>query len=154
MGRRVVKRVYHSTYARGQRDKEEFGDRYMIKIELISIKVLEDRDLLGNESELYFRVGKYPSYRHRVPQKGTINLEKNEVFKPSEPITLYLEFVESKSGGIVEVPFDVYERDPLKKDDHLINHKLSIPLNSSNFQVITQKGLKIKIKLSALQTRF
>ena len=154
MGRRVVKKVYHNTYARGERDRSEFGDRYMVKIELVSIKVLEDKDILGNESELYFRVGKYPAYRHRIPQKGTINLEKNEVFKPTEPITLYLEFTKSKSGGVIEVPFDVYERDPLKKDDHLINHDVSIPLNSSDYQVITEKGIKIKIKTSALQTRY
>ena len=48
MGRRVVKKVYRDTYARGQRDTKEFKDRFFARIELISIKVLEDRDLLGN----------------------------------------------------------------------------------------------------------
>ncbi|MHA1686571.1 MAG: hypothetical protein ACTSYD_09230 [Candidatus Heimdallarchaeaceae archaeon] len=154
MGRRVIKKTYKSTYARGQRDTSEFGDRYFVKIELVSIKVLEDKDLVGNESEFYFRVGKYPNYRHRVPQRGTINIEKNETFQITEPLTLYSEFSAHDSGGVIEIPFDMYERDPLKKDDHIINTRITIPLGSSNYQVITEKNVKIKIKISALKTRY
>lgn len=154
MGRRIIKKTYKSTYAPGQRDTTEFGDRYFVRIELVSIKVLEDKDTIGNESEFYFRVGKYPNYRHRVPQRGTINIEKNETFSTTEPITLYTEFRSFESGGVVEVPFDMYERDPLKKDDHIINTKIMIPLGSSDYQIITEKDVKIKIKISALKTRY
>ncbi|MHA1707712.1 MAG: hypothetical protein ACTSYV_01300 [Candidatus Heimdallarchaeaceae archaeon] len=153
MGRRVVKKVYSNTYARGQRDSKEFKDRYLVKIELISMKVLEDKDLLGNESEFYFRVGKRPSYSNRIPNKGTINMEKNEVFKPPEGLTLYVEAINAPEGGVVEVPFHLFERDPGKNDDEIINHKISIPLGSSDFKVITQNSVKIKLKLTGLKTR-
>ncbi|MBA7511934.1 hypothetical protein ES705_03933 [subsurface metagenome] len=154
MGRRVVKKVYRDTYAAGQRDTKEFGDRYMVRIELISLKVLEDRDLFGNESELYFRVGRRPRSSHRVPQKGTINIEKNEVFKPQEGLSLYTEFKKAPKGGLIEVPFHLFERDPGKNDDCIIDHELSIPLGSSDYKIITQNSVKIKLKLSGIRTRY
>jgi len=154
MGRRVVKKVYKDTYARGQRDTKEFEDRYQIKIELVSLKVLEDRDLLGNESELYFRVGKRPNYSGRIPNRGTINLEKNEIYQPPDGITLYTEFRDAPKGGVVQVPFHLFERDPAKNDDILIDHELAVPLGSSDYKVINQNSVKVKLKLSALQSRY
>ncbi|MHA1201974.1 MAG: hypothetical protein ACTSQ4_05575 [Candidatus Heimdallarchaeaceae archaeon] len=154
MGRRVVKKVYRNTYARGQRDDKEFDDRYIVKIELISIKVLEDRDLLGNESELYFRVGRRPAFSGRIPNRGTINMEKNELWKPPEGLTLYTEFIKMSQGGVINVPFHLFERDPGKNDDEIISIDLSVPLGSSDYQVITQNAVKIKLKLSGLKTRY
>ncbi len=154
MGRRVVKKVYKDTYARGQRDSKEFKDRYQVIVELISLKVLEDRDLLGNESELYFRVGKRPNYSGRIPNRGTINLEKNEVYQPLNGLTLYTEFREAPEGGVVQVPFHVFERDPGKNDDIIIDNELAVPLGSSDYKVITQNSVKVKLKLSALKTRY
>ena len=154
MGRRVVKKVYRNTYARGQRDAKEFDNRFIVKIELISMKVLEDRDLLGNESEMYFRVGRRPAFSGRIPNRGTINMEKNEIYQPPEGITLYTEFVTMPQGGIIGVPFHVFERDPGKNDDEIINIELSIPLGSSDYKVITQNSIKIKLKLSGLKTRY
>ncbi|MEE9409571.1 MAG: hypothetical protein V3V41_01435 [Candidatus Heimdallarchaeota archaeon] len=154
MGRRVVKKVYRNTYARGQRDIKEFKDRYFVKVELISLKVLEDRDLLGNESEIYFRVGQRPHYSTRVPNRGTMNLEKNEVFKPPEGLTLYSEFRHAPEGGVAQIPFYVFERDPAKNDDEIINHKLAVPLGSSDYLVINQNAIKVKLKLVGLRTRY
>ncbi|MHA1198953.1 MAG: hypothetical protein ACTSQF_06330 [Candidatus Heimdallarchaeaceae archaeon] len=154
MGRRVVKKVYKDTYARGQRDTKEFEDRYQVKIELISLKVLEDRDLLGNESELYFRVGLRPNYSGRIPNRGTINLEKNEVYKPPDGISLYTEFRDAPKGGVVQVPFHIFERDPFKNDDILVDHEIAIPLGSSDYKVINQNSIKVKLKLSALKSRY
>jgi len=155
MGRKVVKKVYKDTYARGQRDKKEFQDRYQILIELVSVKVLEDRDLFGNESELYFKVGsRVPDHRQRTPNKGTINIEKNETFTPTEGLTLYCEFRDAPDRGVAEIPFDLYERDPGKDDDHIIDTKISIPLGTSDYRVLTEKSVKVKIKISGLETRY
>ncbi len=154
MGRRVVKKVYKNTYARGQRDTKEFKDRFLVRIELVSIKVLEDRDLLGNESEIYFRVGQRPHYSCRIPNKGSINLEKNEVFKPPDGMTLYSEFKNAPRGGAIQVPFHIFERDPGKNDDKIVDHDLSVPLGSSDYKVITQNSVKVKLKLSGLRTRY
>ncbi|MBY8999500.1 MAG: hypothetical protein KGD64_01160 [Candidatus Heimdallarchaeota archaeon] len=153
MGRRVVKKVYRDTYARGQTDSKEFDDRFIVKLELISMKILEDRDLLGNESELYFRVGRRPAFSGRIPNRGTINMEKNEIFKPLEGLTLYTEFVTMPQGGIISVPFHLFERDPVKNDDEIINIELSIPLGSSDYKIITQNSIKLKLKLSGLKSR-
>ncbi|OLS32188.1 MAG: hypothetical protein HeimAB125_11520 [Candidatus Heimdallarchaeota archaeon AB_125] len=154
MGRRVVKKVYKNTYARGQRDTKEFEDTFLVRIELISIKVLEDRDLLGNESEFYFRVGLRPNYSGRIPNRGSINLEKNEVFQPPDGMTLYSEFRDAPRGGVVQVPFHVFERDPGKNDDKIVDHDLAVPLGSSDYKVITQNSVKVKLKLSGLKTRY
>lgn len=154
MGRRVVKKVYKNTYARGQTDSKEFKDRYQIIIELVSLKVLEDRDLLGNESEIYFRVGQRPNYSARIPNRGTMNLEKNEVYQPLDGLTLYTEFREAPEGGVVQVPFHVFERDPGKNDDIIIDNDLAVPLGSSDYKVITQNSVKVKLKLSGLKTRY
>lgn len=154
MGRRVVKKVYKDTYARGQRDIKEFKDRYQIVVELVSLKVLEDRDLLGNESELYFRVGKRPHYSARIPNRGTFNLEKNEVYRPQNGLTLYSEFRTAPEGGVAQVPFHVFERDPGKNDDEIINHELAVPLGSSDYLVVNQNSVKVKLKLTGLRTRY
>jgi hypothetical protein len=154
MGRRVVKKVYRNTYARGQKDIKEFKDRYLVKIELISLKVLEDRDLLGNESEIYFRVGRRPNYSSRIPNRGTINVEKNEVFQPREGLTLYTEFKKAPEGGVVEVPFHIFERDPGKNDDEIVDHVLAVPLGSSDYKVLQVSKVKAKLKLSGLRTRY
>ncbi|UJG42950.1 MAG: hypothetical protein K9W46_11300 [Candidatus Heimdallarchaeum endolithica] len=153
MGRKTIKRTYKDTYARGQVDKSEFQGRYFIKIELVSLKVLEDKDMLGNESEFYFKVGKR-LHKHRIPQKGTINLEKNEVFQPTDGLTLYTQFIHKPERGTIMVPFHLRERDPLKVDDHIIRTKLSIPLGSSDYIVLVEKSVKIKLKISALETRY
>ena len=52
------------------------------------------------------------------------------------------------------VPFHLRERDPLKVDDHIIRTKLSIPLGSSDYIVLVEKSVKIKLKISALETRY
>ena len=154
MGRRVVKKVYKDTYARGQRDTKEFKDRYQVTVDLISLKVLEDRDLFGNESEIYFRVGQRPHYSTRVPNRGTLNLEKNEVYKPQNGMTLYSEFRTAPDGGVAQVPFHVFERDPGKNDDEVISHDLAVPLGSSDYLVVTQNSIKVKLKLTGLRTRY
>ena len=81
-------------------------------------------------------------------------MEKNELWKPPEGLTLYTEFVTMSHGGVIGVPFHLFERDPGKNDDEIINIELSVPLGSSDYQVITQNSVKIKLKLSGLKTRY
>jgi len=106
------------------------------------------------ESELYFRIGQRPHYSSRIPNRGTINLEKNEVYKPQEGLTLYTEFVDAPDGGVVNVPFHLFERDPGKNDDEIIDHELAVPLGSSDYKVITQSSVKVKLKISGLRSRY
>ena len=103
---------------------------------------------------MYFRIGQRPHYSSRVPNKGTINLEKNEIYKPLEGLTLYTEFVDAPEGGVVNVPFHLFERDPGKNDDEIFEHDLAVPLGSSDYKVITQNSVKVKLKLSGLRSRY
>jgi len=153
MGRRVVKKVYKDTSAPGERDKIE-GNRYFLRIDLVSVKSEEEADTIGRDSEYYFEVGSL-THRQRTPVKGTIHVQRNEVFKPNPYLTLYSEFVESDEPKTLSIPFKIKERDPLKKDDIIVNTKLSIQLGQQKeFQVFKEKGAKVKIAISALKTRF
>ena len=153
MGRRVVKKVYKDTSAPGERDKIE-GNRFFVRIDLVSIKAAEKADMVGREYEYYFEVGPR-LHRQRTPTKGTIHVERNEVFKANPYMTLYSEFIEDDSMKTLEIPFKVRERDPLKRDDFIVDTKLSVQLGASkDFMVFKEGGAKIKIAVSAIRTRF
>ena len=55
---------------------------------------------------------------------------------------------------MVEVPFHVFKRDPGKNDDEIVDKKLSIPLGSSDYEVLQVNKVKVKLKLSGLRTRY
>ena len=151
MGRKVVKRTYKDTRAKGEKRYIE-GNRYMVRIDLVSIKPVEKQDL-GLTAEFYFKVG---TMRHRVrtPAKGTINLKLNEVFKPQDPITLYLMMIEKKGGGVIEIPFHMYERD-VGRDDEIVETKLSVNLGQSGeYEFFEERGVRVKIKISANRTNW
>ncbi len=153
MGRRVIKKTYKDTYAAGQRDRIE-EDRYLLRIDLVSIKAIEESDLIGRDSEFYFEIGPR-LYRQRTPTRGTIHLQLNEVFKPNPSLTLYTQAIESKDPKTIEIPFVMRERDPAKKDDTIIKTKVSVPLGSNReYLVFKEKGAKVKIAISAPRTRY
>lgn len=155
MGRRTIKKTYKNTSAKGDRTAIE-GNRFFVRIELVSIKMLEEADKLGRTSEIYFKVGGKGLLRvkQRVPVKGTIYLDRNEVFKPTDGLTLYADFVEDKDGGTVEVPLKIYDQDAVK-DDLLMSTQIGISLGQGKeYLSFDEGGVKIKVSAAANRTRY
>ncbi len=152
MGRKRVVKTYTDTSAKGDRTPIE-GWRYFVHISLVSIKVEEETDHIGRTSEIYIEMGSRLRSK-RTPDHGEIEIDRNEVFKPSDGLSLYSEFIEKKDGGSIEVPFRVYDKD-LGKDDKLIDVKLTIKLGQGKeYESFGGNGVKAKLAISANRTRF
>jgi len=135
-------------------------DRYFINIGLVSIRTLKDYDLAGWTAEFYFRTGKQP-HVSRIPNKGSIQLEKNESFEPRDnDISLFTEFVKRKSGQSMkmEIPVKLFERDLLKKDQKIIDAKVLVNLASKKSEYIIiqdeDENTKVKLRVFAGATRY
>ncbi len=153
MSKRRIVKTYSNTRAKGERYDVE-GNRYFVKVELVSIKMLEEADAIGRTSEIYLECGKSRMRSNRFPAKGEIHLERNEVFKPRGRITLYTEIVESDKGGSVEIPFKVKEQD-LGKDETLVDTTLSVTLGQTQEYVAFEEGgVKVKLSIAGNKTRF
>lgn len=153
MTRKRIVKTYSDTRAKGERTRIE-GNRFFVEVKLVSVKVEEEADSLGRTSELYFECGKTKLFDNRTPNNGTINVDRNEVFKPQGGLTLYCEFKEKKGGETLEIPFRVYDQD-VGKDDKLINTKLSIQLGQGKeYLSFDENGTKVKISISANRSRF
>lgn len=152
--KRVVK-TYRDTSASGDRSPIT-GHRYFLRVDLVSMKAEEKRDITGKTTEFYIKCGGKGAFKmaNRCPNLGTINLERNEVFKPTDGLTIFSGFYEKKGGGTVELPFEIYDQD-LGKDDKLVDTVLSITLGQSReYLAFNEKGVKVKIALSANRTRY
>jgi len=155
MGRKRTVRTYKDTSAKGDRTAIE-GNRFFIKVELVSLKCEKKADAIGLTSELYFKVGGKGLFKldHRTPVNGTIHLDMNEVFKPTDGLTLFCDFVESEKGGTYEIPFKIYDQD-VGKDDKLLSTELSVSSGQgTEFVAFQEKGIKVKVGISANRTRY
>ncbi len=153
MGRKRIVKTYKDTRAKGESYAIE-GNRYMVKVELVSIKMEEEADTIGRISEIYLECGKDKMQANRIPNKGEIKLERNEVFKPRGGITLFTAFVESNDGGSYEIPFKVKEKD-FTKDETLVETTLSVTLGQTQeYLAFDENGVKVKISVAGNKTRF
>ncbi len=155
MAKKRIVKTYTDTSASGDRTPIE-GYRYFLRVDLVSIKAEEKADLTGKTSEYYIKCGGKGIFKmaNRCPNLGTINLELNEVFKPTDGMTIFSGFYEKKGGGTVELPFAVYDQD-LGKDQLLVETMLSITLGQSReFLAFQENGVKVKIAVSAKRTRY
>jgi len=155
MGRKRVVKTYNDTSASGDRTPIK-GDRYFVRVELVSLKMEDTADAMGRTSELYMKTGGKGLFKfdQRTPNVGTINLDLNENFTSNERLTLYSAFIDKKGGGSIEIPFKVYDQD-LGKDDKLVDTQLSVSLGqNTEYQSFLENGVKIKIGVSANETRY
>ncbi|NHI92507.1 MAG: hypothetical protein EAX96_08380 [Candidatus Lokiarchaeota archaeon] len=135
-------------------------DHYFINIGLVSIRTIRDYDLASWTAEFYFRTGKQP-YVSRIPNKGVIQLEKNESFEPRDnDISLFTEFVKLRSGDDMKrtIKVKLFERDLLKKDQKIIDADVEVNLasNKSEYMIIQDKNeyTKVKLRVFAGRTRY
>lgn len=147
--------------AKGQDFKQgKLIDHYFINIGLVSIRTIRDYDIASWTAEFYFRTGKQPAVS-RTPNKGTIQLEKNESFEPRDnDLSLYSEFVKIKAGQSLKkvIKVKLFERDHLKKDQKIIDADVEVNLvsNKSTYVIIQDKNeyTKVKLRVYGGRTRY
>lgn len=157
--RRYVK-IVKDTHAEGESFAEELErkGRYMVGISLISIKTIGKSDL-DQTSEFYFKANAEGALRARIPNKGNIEIRRNQEFiARSDQFTIWSEFVQFRDGedAVVKVKVQLKENDPLI-NDKLAEEEYLIRCPSKTQYVILQddKGqTKAKLKIFAKKTRF
>ena len=150
MARKRIVKTYKDTSAKGDRTQIE-GNRFFVRIDLVSIKVEKEADALGASSEIYMKCG---SRFNRTPDHGTFHIERNEVFKPTGGLTVYSEMKEKKGGATLEIPLQIFDQD-LGKDDKLVDTKLAIQLGQTkDYLSFSENGVKVKVSIAGNRSRF
>ncbi|MBD3185182.1 hypothetical protein GF325_00025 [Candidatus Bathyarchaeota archaeon] len=149
----------HKTHAKGEGFSKELErkGRYFVTIGLVSLGTIKDYDLGHRGSEFYFKVGTIP-HVNRVPQRGTIRLQKNQTFTTRQDMSLWNEFIQLKTGDEKDFSIKVglYERDP-NRDDVIAKDNIVIKLGAPTEYIILQSddgNTKAKLKVSATKTSY
>jgi hypothetical protein len=151
------------TYAKDQNfDQDQVGsekERYLISIDLMSLKTLKDYDVLGWRGEFYFKVDGPKLFKARWPNKGTIKLQRNQEFTSRADMSLWTQFktVRANEEIVEKIKVILRERDDLKKDHTVAEQEFEIKLPSRTEYVILQddkENTKAKLRIQATRTRY
>lgn len=157
----MSRRVYvkgKKTYAKGQAPDLSKSNRYQNIISLMSIRVedVHETSPIDRTGEFYFEVGGKGALKHdyRVPHHGTINIKENLTYSAKQDFTLWIEFDESDKAKTKQIPIKLREHDA-SRDDTVIKSEIPIVYGSgTKYEVLTGKGIAVKIKVSSRKTRF
>ena len=151
------------TYAKDQNfEQDQLGkekERYLISIDLMSLKTLKDYDILGWRGEFYFKADGPKVFKSRFPNKGTIKLQRNQNFTSKADMNIWSQFKTVKVGreAVERITIILREQDHLKKDSTIAEEEYVINLPSKTRYVILQdsKGeTKVKLRIQASRTRY
>jgi hypothetical protein len=164
--KKIPRRYYaksKKTYAKDQSfDQDQVGaekERYLISVELMSLKTLKDYDIMGWRGEFYFKVDGEKTFKARWPNKGTIKLQRNQEFTSKAEMSLWSQFktVRVDEPAIAKVRVILRERDPMKRNDTIAEQEFEIKLPSPTQYVILQdakENTKAKLRIQATRTRY
>ncbi len=151
------------TYAKDQSfEQDQLGkekERYLISIDLMSLKTLKDYDLLGWRGEFYFKADGPKVFKSRFPNKGTIKLQRNQNFTSKADMNIWSQFKTVKVGreAVERITIILREQDHLKKDTTIAEEEYVINLPSKTQYVILQddkEETKAKLRIQASRTRY
>ena len=151
------------TYAKDQNfEQDQLGkekERYLISIDLMSLKTLKDYDILGWRGEFYFKADGPKVFKSRFPNKGTIKLQRNQTFTSKADMNIWSQFKTVKVGreAVERVTIILREQDHLKKDSTIAEEEYVINLPSKTRYVILQDSkeeIKAKLRIQASRTRY
>jgi len=151
------------TYAKDQNfEQDQLGkekERYLISIDLMSLKTLRDYDILGWRGEFYFKADGPKVFKSRFPNKGTIKLQRNQNFTSKADMNIWSQFKTVKVGreAVERVTIILREQDHLKKDSTIAEEEYVINLPSKTRYVILQddkEETKVKLRIQASRTRY
>jgi hypothetical protein len=151
------------TYAKDQNfEQDQLGkekERYLISIDLMSLKTLKDYDILGWRGEFYFKADGPKVFKSRFPNKGTIKLQRNQNFTSKADMNIWSQFKTVKVGreAVERVTILLREQDHLKKDSTIAEEEYVINLPSKTEYVTLQdskEDIKAKLRIQASRTRY
>ena len=151
------------TYAKDQNfEQDQLGkekERYLISIDLMSLKTLRDYDILGWRGEFYFKADGPKVFKSRFPNKGTIKLQRNQNFTSKADMNIWSQFKTVKVGrkAVERITIILREQDHLKKDSTIAEEEYVINLPSKTRYVILQDSkeeTKAKLRIQASRTRY
>jgi len=162
-----VSRRYYAkgkkTYAKDQNfEQDQLGkekERYLISIDLMSLKTLKDYDILGWRGEFYFKADGPKIFKSRFPNKGTIKLQRNQNFTSKADMNIWSQFKTVKVGreAVERITIILREQDHLKKDSTIAKEEYVINLPSKTRYVVLQDSkeeTKAKLRIQASRTRY
>ncbi len=151
------------TYAKDQNfEQDQLGkekERYLISIDLMSLKTLKDYDILGWRGEFYFKADGPKVFKSRFPNKGTIKLQRNQNFTSKADMNIWSQFKTVKVGreAVERITIILREQDHLKKDSTIAEEEYVINLPSKTRYVVLQDSkeeTKAKLRIQASRTRY
>jgi len=151
------------TYAKDQSfEQDQLGkekERYLISIDLMSLKTLKDYDIFGWRGEFYFKADGPKIFKSRFPNKGTIKLQRNQSFTSKADMNIWSQFKTVKVGrkAVERITIILREQDHLKKDSTIAEEEYVINLPSKTRYVILQDSkeeTKAKLRIQASRTRY
>ena len=151
------------TYAKDQSfEQDQVGEekeRFLISIDLMSLKTLKDYDIMGWRGEFYFKADGPKVFKSRFPNKGTIKLQRNQNFTSKADMNIWSQFKTVKVGreAVERVTILLREQDHLKKDSTIAEEEYVINLPSKTRYVILQDSkeeTKVKLRIQASRTRY
>ena len=151
------------TYAKDQSfEQDQVGkekERYLISIDLMSLKTLKDYDIMGWRGEFYFKADGPKVFKSRFPNKGTIKLQRNQNFTSKADMNIWSQFKTVKVGreAVERITIILREQDHLKKDSTIAEEEYIINLPSKTQYVILQDSkeeTKAKLRIQASRTRY
>ena len=153
------KKTYAKDQSFTQDNVGEEKERFLISIDLMSLKTLKDYDVMGWRGEFYFKVDGPKVFKARFPNKGTIKLQRNQNFTSKADMNVWSQFKTVKAGrdAIERVKVILREQDHLKKDSTIAEEEYEIVLPSKTRYVILQddkERTKAKLRIQASRTRY
>jgi len=162
----IARRIYvkgKKTHAKGetftQDNVGEEKERFLISLDLMSLKTRKDFDAFGRVGEFYFKIDGPKTFKARFPNKGVIKLQKNQIFTSKADLSLWSQFKTVRRGEeVVEhIKVIIREMDHLKKDQTVAEQDIEINLPQKTDYIVVQdadENIKAKIRVQATRTRY
>ncbi len=162
----IARRIYvkgKKTHAKGetftQDNVGEEKERFLISLDLMSLKTRKDYDAFGRVGEFYFKLDGPKTFKARFPNKGVIKLQKNQIFTSKADLSLWSQFKTVRRGEeVVEhIKVIIREMDHLKKDQTVAEQDIEINLPQKTDYIVVQdadENIKAKIRVQATRTRY
>ena len=162
----IARRIYvkgKKTHAKGETFSQdnvgEEKERFLISLDLISLKTRKDFDSFGRVGEFYFKIDGPKMFKARFPNKGVIKLQKNQSFTSKADLSLWSQFKTVRRGeDVVEhIKVIIREMDHLKKDQTVAEQDIEINLPQQTQYLVVQdadENIKAKLRVQATRTRY
>jgi hypothetical protein len=162
----IARRIYvkgKKTHAKGetftQDNVGEEKERFLISLDLMSLKTRKDYDAFGRVGEFYFKIDGPKTFKARFPNKGVIKLQKNQAFTSKADLSLWSQFktVRRNEEVVENIKVIIREMDHLKKDQTVAEQDIEIRLPQKTEYLVVQdpdENIKAKIRVQATRTRY